>query len=155
MPDYSQIAANVDRGLAGSQRPNVLVVDDDPAVCSSLKFSLELEGFEVRTFGGGGELLSATDLPRSGCLVIDYHMPTINGLEVHRRLREQGNSMPAILTTTAPDPALIDDQAIATLTFINGVMMTFVAGQPIVDSAEHLDRLIQGVIAGVAQIRLG
>jgi hypothetical protein len=34
-------------------------------------------------------------------------------------------------------------------------MMTFVAGQPIVDSAEHLDRLIQGVIAGVAQIRLG
>jgi DNA-binding transcriptional regulator YbjK len=56
---------------------------------------------------------------------------------------------------TAPDPALIDDQAIATLTFINGAMMTFVAGQPIVDSAEHLDRLIQGVIAGVAQIRLG
>jgi tetracycline repressor-like protein len=52
-----------------------------------------------------------------------------------------------------PDPALIEDQAIATLTFINGVMMTFVAGQPSVDSAEHLDRLIQGVIAGVAQVR--
>jgi DNA-binding transcriptional regulator YbjK len=54
---------------------------------------------------------------------------------------------------TAPDPGLIDDQAIATLTFINGVMMTFVAGQPIVDSAEHLDRLIQGVIAGVGHPR--
>ena len=54
---------------------------------------------------------------------------------------------------TATDPALIDDQAIATLTFINGVMMTFVAGQPIVDSAEHLDRLIQGVIAGVGHAR--
>lgn len=56
-------------------------------------------------------------------------------------------------TKAAPDPDLVDDQAIATLTFINGVMMTFVAGQPIVDSAEHLDRLIQGVIAGVAQAR--
>jgi AcrR family transcriptional regulator len=54
---------------------------------------------------------------------------------------------------SAPDPALVDDQALATLTFINGVMMSFVAGQPAVDDAEHLDRLIRGVIAGVAQIR--
>jgi hypothetical protein len=51
-----------------------------------------------------------------------------------------------------PDPALIEDQAISTLTFINGVMMTFVAGQPAVEGPEHLDRLIQGVIAGVAQV---
>jgi hypothetical protein len=56
---------------------------------------------------------------------------------------------------TAPDPALIEDQAIATLTFINGVMVTFVAGQPIVEDAERLDRLIQGVIAGVAAARRG
>jgi DNA-binding transcriptional regulator YbjK len=54
---------------------------------------------------------------------------------------------------STPDPALIQDQALATLTYINGVMITFVAGQPVVDSAEHLDRLIQGVIAGVAQVR--
>jgi Tetracyclin repressor-like, C-terminal domain len=54
---------------------------------------------------------------------------------------------------STPDLALIEDQAIAILTFINGVMMTFVAGQPAVDTAEHLDRLIQGVITGVAQVR--
>ncbi len=54
---------------------------------------------------------------------------------------------------STPDPALIDDQAIATLTFINGVMMTFVAGRPAIDSPERLDRLIQGVIAGVAHVR--
>lgn len=54
---------------------------------------------------------------------------------------------------SAPDPALVDDQAIATLAFINGIMLTFVAGQPAVDDAEHLDRLIQGVIAGVAEVR--
>nr|WP_255377628.1 TetR family transcriptional regulator [Mycobacterium sp. 852014-52450_SCH5900713] len=54
---------------------------------------------------------------------------------------------------SAPAPALIEDQAIATLAFINGIMMTFVAGQPAVDSADHLDRLIQGVIAGVAAVR--
>lgn len=53
----------------------------------------------------------------------------------------------------APDPTRVEDQAIATLAFINGIMLTFVAGQPAVDSAEHLDRLIRGVIAGVAAVR--
>ena len=55
-------------------------------------------------------------------------------------------------TESTPDPALIDDQATATLAFINGVMLTFVAGQPAVDNPEHLDRLIQGVIAGIADV---
>ena len=54
---------------------------------------------------------------------------------------------------STPDPALVEDQAIAILAFINGVMMTFVARQPPVDTAEHLDRLIQGVIARVADVR--
>lgn len=54
---------------------------------------------------------------------------------------------------STPDPALIEDQATATLALINGVMMTFVANQPAVDNPERLDRLIQGVIAGVAHVR--
>lgn len=54
---------------------------------------------------------------------------------------------------STPDPALIEDQAIATLAFINGIMLTFVAGQPAVDNPEQLDRLIRGVIAGVADVR--
>jgi DNA-binding transcriptional regulator YbjK len=54
---------------------------------------------------------------------------------------------------SAPDPALVEDQAIATMTFVNGVMMTLVGGRPAVDGPEHLDRLIQGVIAGVAEVR--
>ncbi len=52
-----------------------------------------------------------------------------------------------------PDPALVEDQAIAILAFINGVMMTIVAGQPVVDNPERLDLLIRGVIAGVAHVR--
>lgn len=51
-----------------------------------------------------------------------------------------------------PAQALVEDQALATLAFINGIMLTFVAGQPAVDDAERLDRLIQGVIAGVAYV---
>lgn len=54
---------------------------------------------------------------------------------------------------SAPDPELAEDQAIATMAFINGVMMTFVAGVPVVNTVEHLDLLIQGIIAGIAQHR--
>lgn len=51
----------------------------------------------------------------------------------------------------APDPELLEDQALATLTFINGVMMSFVAGRPVVEDADHLHRLLDGVLDGVTR----
>ncbi|MCV7001993.1 TetR/AcrR family transcriptional regulator [Mycolicibacterium alvei] len=45
-------------------------------------------------------------------------------------------------------PEVIDEQAKALFSFVNGVMMTFVIGQPLVDTADQLDRLIRGVLAG-------
>ena len=89
-------------GAKTADRPLVVVVDDDPAVCNSLKFSLELEGFTVWTFFGGAELLAVPDLPRQGCLVIDYSMPEMNGLELLAQLRRRNICMPAILVTTHP-----------------------------------------------------
>ena len=54
-------------------------------------------------------------------------------------------------STADADPALIDDQASATLAFLNGVMMSFVHGTPVVRDAEHLDYLIQAVLAGITR----
>ena len=48
-----------------------------------------------------------------------------------------------------PDAALVDEQAVTVLTYINGVMMTFVQGLPVVTEAEHLDSRIQGILRGV------
>ncbi|MCV7200684.1 TetR family transcriptional regulator [Mycolicibacterium peregrinum] len=45
-------------------------------------------------------------------------------------------------------PEVIDEQAKTLFSFVNGVMMTFVIGQPLVDNADQLDRLIRGVLAG-------
>jgi two-component system response regulator FixJ len=77
----------------------VLVVDDDAAVRNSLKFALELEGLNVRLYGSGDELLTEEDLPASGCLVIDYYMPAMNGVELVSRLRRRHVDLPAILIT--------------------------------------------------------
>jgi len=91
-----------------SPAPVVLLVDDDAAVAHALKFSLELEGFEVRTFAAGESLLAADDLPERGCVVIDMNLPGADGLEVVRRLRERRVALPAVLITTAPTPTLRD-----------------------------------------------
>ncbi len=77
----------------------VIVVDDDAAVRHSLKFALELEGLSVRLYGGGDELLADADLPRDGCLVVDYYMPDMNGVELVDRLRLRHVDLPAILIT--------------------------------------------------------
>jgi FixJ family two-component response regulator len=76
----------------------VIIVDDDEAVRRSLKFALELEGLDVHTYPSGAELLAA-DLPATGCLVVDYYMPALNGVELIRRLRGRHVILPAILIT--------------------------------------------------------
>jgi two-component system, LuxR family, response regulator FixJ len=76
---------------------NVLVVDDDAAVRAALKFALEVEGFRVRLYDGPEALLADLDLPERACLVIDYRMPGIDGIELVRRLRERRVALPALL----------------------------------------------------------
>ena len=84
-----------------SKKPRtVLIVDDDAAVRSALKFALEVEGFEVRLYAGPEVLLADADLPRCGCLVVDYSMPVMDGLELIGALRKRHVSMPAILITS-------------------------------------------------------
>ncbi len=86
--------------------PVVVVVDDDPAVCSSLKFSLELEGFRVRLYGSGAELLDAGDLAACNCFVIDQRMPGMSGMELIAKLRDQKVLTPAVLIISHPNAAL-------------------------------------------------
>jgi two-component system, LuxR family, response regulator FixJ len=83
---------------------HVLVVDDDAAVRKSIKFALELEGFEVRDFSSAEELLLIEEsIPPCSCLVVDYYMPGMNGLELVARLRERDMALPAVLITSSND----------------------------------------------------
>ena len=90
------------QGESSVAGPVVIVVDDDLAVRNSLKFSLEVEGFVVRAYPGGTELLKDAELQRAGCLVIDQNMSGMNGLEVVARLRAREVAVPAILITSCP-----------------------------------------------------
>ncbi|HEX8664300.1 MAG TPA: response regulator [Beijerinckiaceae bacterium] len=73
----------------------VLVVDDDVAVRNSLKFALEMEGFDVLAYDGGPALLADAALASGGCLVVDQQMPGLTGIE----LVDLSLDIPAILIT--------------------------------------------------------
>ena len=100
------ISAMTEDPKGAAKRPIIAVVDDDPAVCGSLKFALELEGFAVRTYHSGAELLHAGDLKEYNCFVIDQRMPGMTGMELVEVLRERLVLTPAILIISHANAAL-------------------------------------------------
>jgi two-component system, LuxR family, response regulator FixJ len=96
----------------------VLIIDDDPAVRNSLKFALEVEGFAARAYHAVADLLRDSDLPADGCLVIDYKLPEMNGLDLLVELRKRKIDLPAILITTHPSSEVRRRAARAGVTLI-------------------------------------
>jgi two-component system, LuxR family, response regulator FixJ len=108
--------SNQKRAPAPTQRPRgastrrVAVVDDDAAVCNGLRFLLEAHGFSVRTYADGAEFLR--DNSDIVCLVVDYLMPGLNGLEVSKRYRQAaGRDTPIILMTSASNGSIASSVA--------------------------------------------
>ena len=94
-------------------RPIIAVVDDDAAVRNSLKFSLEIDGFAIRTYASAEELLGSGDLDSFQCLVVDQDMPRMTGLELVTTLRAQGVKVPALLISGRLTPAVTRQASVA------------------------------------------
>jgi two-component system, LuxR family, response regulator FixJ len=94
-------------------KPTVYVVDDDPGVLGSLRFLLETDGFDVKTFGSGAALLNALTSNGPDCFVIDYKMPNMNGIDLANSLRNHGVLTPIILVTGHPDENIPGKAAVA------------------------------------------
>ncbi len=101
------------RAKSSTVRSAIAIVDDDPAVCNSLKFALELEGFAVRTYGGGVEILRDDGLDDFDCFVIDQRMPAMTGFELILKLRARNIDAPAILIISQPNATLAARAALA------------------------------------------
>jgi len=76
----------------------IYVVDDNDAVRTALRRYLELEGFAVRVFASGNDFLDQ-EPPPAGCLVLDFDLPELNGLEVMRQAQSRGWTLPVIMIT--------------------------------------------------------
>ena len=79
---------------ARSGRPVVLLVDDDVAIRRTMTVGLELEGFRIVCASGGKAALEAVKSVRPAVMLLDLTMPDLDGLEVLRRLRAEGEDLP-------------------------------------------------------------
>lgn len=82
-----------------SGNSKVFLVDDDSDIRSSLTRALTKRGFEVEAFASAKAFLTHYDPSQSGCLVLDYGMPKMNGLQLQQTLLERGHSIPIIFIT--------------------------------------------------------
>lgn len=77
----------------------VAIVDDDPSVRRALERLLRVSGYEPSTFEGGAAFLASVGTPAPACLVVDFHMPGMTGLELHLNLMDAGIRIPTIVIT--------------------------------------------------------
>lgn len=88
--------------MACDAAPLVLVIDDDDAMRGSVAFLFASVGLDTRLFKSAEEFLAVlAELPkeRPGCLLLDVRMPGMSGLELQRRLNEDGFSLPVLMVS--------------------------------------------------------
>ena len=86
--------------MSGSGLRLVFVIDDDDAVRASTQALLEANGFAVCTFANAEELLAGGAVADASCLVLDYHLSGMTGIDLIEALRAQGLHTPAIMVTS-------------------------------------------------------
>lgn len=77
----------------------ILLVDDDPRVVKLLRRALERDGYAVSDRHCGRSALSALDDESFDAIVLDVSLPEVDGLEVCRRLRSRGDTIPILMLT--------------------------------------------------------
>ena len=84
----------------GGEGPlTVFLVDDDEAIRSSLLRALGKRGYRVEAHASAASFLAAHRPGHHGCLVLDYGMPGMNGLELQAHLNAIGAELPVIFIT--------------------------------------------------------
>ena len=92
-------------------KKQIYIVDDDESVGCGLKSLLMTFGFSVRTFSSAEEFFSAVPNSTPGCLILDIHLPGLDGWEAQRRLFKSGSQRPIIIISADKDCRL-KDQAV-------------------------------------------
>ena len=87
--------------MSESGKPAVLLVEDEAALCTLLRYNLEREGYRVFEARNGDEALTVAEEVSPDLIVLDWMLPEISGIEVCRRLRARGESrnVPIIMLT--------------------------------------------------------
>lgn len=79
--------------------PSIFIVDDDQAVRASLSRSLRTRGYNTETYASAQAFLDSDAVERDGCLILDYGMPDMTGLELQQQLIKRKCTIPIVFIT--------------------------------------------------------
>jgi two-component system, LuxR family, response regulator FixJ len=100
-----QVVRKPSRSVAmNAQARTIAIVDDDAAVCDSMRVLLEAYAIDVWMYPSGTDFLRAN--PVVACVTVDYRMPGLNGLDFVSELRRRGSTVPAIMISATSDPTV-------------------------------------------------
>jgi len=88
---------------AGSLPLQILIVDDEPAILRFLRTSLRAQGYQTIEAETGAQALTNLARNRVDVVVLDLGLPDLDGLEVLKRLRESGSSVPVVVLSSRAD----------------------------------------------------
>jgi two-component system response regulator FixJ len=87
-------------------KKQIYIVDDDESVCRALGILLGTYGFTVDTFTAAGEFFRAVPNGVPGCLILDIHMPELDGWKTLQHLHASGSRRPVIMISADKDVGL-------------------------------------------------
>jgi FixJ family two-component response regulator len=77
----------------------VAIVDDDAEMRAAIEDLLNSNGLRTRSFPSAEAFLQSVDGGEPGCLILDYRLPGMSGLELQRELLARGRAIPVIFAT--------------------------------------------------------
>ena len=92
---------------ARPDKPEILIVEDDPGVRRSLQMLLQGQGFAVRAFASAEALADHEASCSADCLIADYILSALDGISLLTQLRAKGWQGPALLVTAFPSAELM------------------------------------------------
>ena len=92
-------------GLSATSKPLVLVVEDEAALATMLRYNLEKQGFRVEEATDGQEALTRISETPPDLVLLDWMLPAMSGIEVCRQIRRRPatRDLPVIMVTARTD----------------------------------------------------
>ena len=82
-----------------AERPDVMIVDDEPLMLESMKEALGKKGYDIRTFTSGARALGAVEKNAPDILIVDLRMPEMDGMALLGAVKELDQDLPVIIMT--------------------------------------------------------
>ena len=85
-----------------TENKKILVVDDEPSICDILEKFLKKKGYDIYRASDGKKAIALVESTSIDLIVSDIKMPGMSGVELLQKLRENGKTMPVLITTGFP-----------------------------------------------------